>query len=186
MHLEELYSALDYVDHSRDKRRRMAQMVQHQPRLMGHLVHIAFLVNDPISSKACWILEFLAKSKLSSIYPYLDMFTQDLNKVKFDSSVRPMAKICECLITAYFSKTPNDSQTALNGRHLKLMAAANFDWLIGNHKVATKAYAMTCLLLLGKKYPWIYGDLKPILQQGYINGSAAYKARARKTLAKLK
>ncbi len=114
------------------------------------------------------------------------MFTQNLHKVTIDSSVRPMAKICEHLITAYFSKTPNDSQTALNGRHLELMAAASFDWLIGEHKVATKAYAMTCLLLLGKKYPWIHGELKLVVQQGYATGSAAYKARARKTLAKLK
>ncbi len=53
MHSEELYIALDYVNHSREKRRHMAQMVQSQPWLMADLVHIAFLVNDPISSKAC-------------------------------------------------------------------------------------------------------------------------------------
>ena len=61
-----------------------------------------------------------------------------------------------------------------------------FDWLIGNHKVAAQAYSMTCLLLLGEKFDWIHPELKMILEQNYAVGSAAYKARARMTLAKLK
>ncbi|MGB3152866.1 MAG: adenylosuccinate lyase, partial [Maribacter sp.] len=62
---------------------------------------------------------------------------------------------------------------------------ACFDWLIGNHKVAAKAYSMTCLLFLGRKFDWIHPELKLVLEQNYASGSAAYKARARMTLAKI-
>jgi len=70
--------------------------------------------------------------------------------------------------------------------HLEQMGAACFDWLIGEHKVAAKAYSMTSLLLLGHRFEWIHPELKMVLQQNYSSGSAAYKARARITLSKLK
>ena len=103
-----------------------------------------------------------------------------------DSAVRPMAKICEFLIKAYFAESGSDIQKNLTDHHLELIATTCFDWLIGEHKVAAKAYSMTSLLLLGRKFDWIHSELKIIIEQNYHNGSAAYKARARHTLAKLK
>lgn len=183
---EELYRSLDYVDHSRQKRAEMSALIFDTPELLESLLNIAFAVDNPISKRACWVLEFTAKEKLFYIFPYLDGFTQNLKKLHFDSSVRPMAKICEYLIKAYFSKTPNGSQKALTDIHLEKMIAACFDWLIGKHKVASKAYSMTCLLLLGKKFDWIHPELKMVLEQNYAAGSAAYKARARMTLSEIK
>jgi len=204
---EELYHALDYVNHSRTKRAEMSALMLEKPQLIKPLMDIAFTVDDPISNRACWILEFTAKENLSYLLPYLDEFTVNLKKVHFDSSVRPMAKICEYLIKAYFSKknnghhrTPNESRQplhetkkaltktkkALTSTHLERITAACFDWLIGEHKVAAQAYSMTCLLLLGEKFEWIHPELKMILEQNYASGSAAYKARARMTLAKIK
>lgn len=164
----------------------MAELILSNPTLMGPLVKIALTDDDPISSRACWVLEFTVKQNLSYIFNYLDEFTLGLGNVHLDSSVRPLAKICELLIKAYFSKKPNLSQTKLTDEHLERIATACFDWLIGNHKVAPKAYSMTSLLLLGRKFDWILPELKMVLEQNYADGSAAYKARARMTLAKIK
>lgn len=164
----------------------MAALVLKNTHLVEPLLEIAFDVDDPISSRACWVLEFTAKENLSYIFDYLDVFTSHLGKVHFDSSVRPLAKICEFLTKDYFSVYENQVQKKLTEKHLEAIATACFDWLIGNHKVAAKAYSMTCLLLLGKKYDWIHPELKMVLEQNYAQGSAAYKARARHTLAKLK
>lgn len=106
--------------------------------------------------------------------------------MKLDSSVRPIAKICEFLIKAYFSKNINETKSVLKEIHLEQITTACFDWLIGEHKVAAKAYSITSLLLLGQKYEWIHPELKMVLEKNYPEGSAAYKARARMTLAKLK
>jgi hypothetical protein len=183
---KELYDSLDYVNHSRQKRQEMASLVLNNPHLVKPLLRIAFEVNNPVSCKACWVMEFTAKNNLSHILPHIDFFTDQINAVKFDSSVRPIAKICEVLMNAYFNKTKNRTQDILKIKNLEQIAAASFDWLIGEHKVAAKAYSMTCLLLLGQKFDWIHPELKMVLEQNYALGSAAYKARARMTLAKLK
>ncbi len=164
----------------------MAALVLENRYLVEPLMHIAFTVDDPISNRACWVMEFTAKENLSYIFPYLEFFTSHLGNVHFDSSVRPMAKICEILIKSYFSKNENETKKMLTERHLERITTACFDWLIGKHKVAAKAYSMTCLLLLGRKYDWVHSELKMVLEQNYPEGSAAYKARARLTLAKLR
>ncbi|MGB6152393.1 MAG: adenylosuccinate lyase [Pricia sp.] len=164
----------------------MSALILDNPKLVRPLINIAFTIDDPISNRACWVLEFTAKENLSYIFPYLGEFTENLKNVHLDSSVRPMAKICEYLMLAYFSKTPNETQKALSETHLERITTACFDWLIGNHKVAAQAYSMTCLLLLGRKFDWIHPELKMVIEQHYTSGSAAYKARARMTLTKLK
>lgn len=183
---DQLYQALDYVNHSREKRSEMATLVSKNPKLVPLLLAIAFDVDRPISSKACWVLEFTAKENLPYLFPHLDSFTENVGKVHLDSSVRPMAKICEFLIKSYFHKANTPVKEVLTPDHLEKITTACFDWLIGDHKVAAKAYSMTCLLLLGRKYDWVHPELKMLLEQNYADGSAAYKARARHTLAKLK
>jgi hypothetical protein len=87
---------------------------------------------------------------------------------------------------SYFQLKDKETLDALNDEHLESITSACFDWLIGDHKVAAQAYSMTSLLLLGRKFDWIHPELRMILEQNYQNGSAAYKARARMTLAKLR
>ena len=164
----------------------MSALILENEKLTKPLMNIAFTVDDPISNRACWIMEFAAKENLSYIFPYLDRFTENLGSVHFDSSIRPVAKICEYLMKAYFSDLPNATQRALTEIHLERITSACFDWLIGDHKVAAQAYSMTCLVLLGRKFEWIHPELKMVLEQNYTGGSAAYKARARMTLAKIK
>ncbi|TMM53669.1 adenylosuccinate lyase [Maribacter algarum] len=186
MNKEQLYDALDYVNHSREKRMEMAMLISENPQLIKPLLEIAFEDKNPISSKACWVMEFTAKENLPYLFPYLNQFTKAIGLLKLDSSVRPMAKICEYLIKGYFQKKHEDVRTALNEVHLEEITSACFDWLIGNHKVAAQAYSMTCLLLLGRKFDWIHPELKMTLEKNYAAGSAAYKARARMTLEKIK
>ncbi len=181
-----LQKALSHVNHSREKRMEMALLIVENPDLIQALLKIAFTTNDPISCKACWVLEFTAKENLAFIYPHLDEFTSKISTVYFESAIRPLAKICEYLTTSYFKQQNTPTKNNLSDAHLEKITEACFDWLIGPHKVATQAYAMTSLLLLGSKFKWILPELKIILTQNYADGSAAYKARARMTLAKIK
>ena len=164
----------------------MATLVLDNPNLIAPLLCIAFEDEYPISSRACWVMEFTAKENLSYLTPFLDQFTSNLGAVQLDSSVRPVAKICEFLTKSYFSTKASTMKSNLSDKHLEHIAIASFDWLIGDHKVAAKAYSMTSLLLLGRKFDWILPELKMVLEQNYASGSAAYKARARMTLAKIR
>jgi hypothetical protein len=178
----ELFKSLNYVNGTRDKRIEVTQMVLNNPNSISPLMEIAFEDSGVISSKACWILEFVAKKDIQLILINIDGFTMGISKVQLDSSVRPMAKICEILMKAFSSKSKNDAQTKLKEYHLEKITTSCFDWLIGEHKVAPKAYSMTSLYLLSKKFAWIRPELQMILEQNYSLGSPAYKARARQIL----
>ncbi|MBC8767913.1 adenylosuccinate lyase [Arenibacter sp. BSSL-BM3] len=185
MTYSELYSALDYVDHSRHKRKEMSNLILNSPLNIATIMEIAFQVDDPVSCKACWIMEFTAKEHLPHLFPYMDNFVENIGKVHLDPAVRPIAKICEYLMKSYFQSKDKKTCETLTDQHLEGITSACFDWLIGDHKVAAQAYSMTSLLLLGRKFHWIHPELRMILEQNYQLGSAAYKARARMTLAKL-
>ena len=66
------------------------------------------------------------------------------------------------------------------------MTECCFDWLITNQKVACQAYSMDALYLLGTEKEWIHPELKITLEQNISSQSAAYKARGRITLEKIK
>ena len=163
----------------------MAGLILDKPELVDPIIDIAYRYKDPISTKACWALEFTARQDLRFLDGHLDKFVEGISKVHFDSSVRPVAKICELLILEYYQSDSEHNPSKLTKSQLELIATACFDWLIGEQKVAPKAYSITCLYHLGKTFQWIHPELKMVLENDYPKGSAGYQARARHVLAKL-
>ncbi|WP_425076052.1 adenylosuccinate lyase [Psychroserpens sp. S379A] len=186
MTTEQLYNELNYVNHSREKRLYYANLVISQPELIPELLDVLFTVDDKISCRAAWVFEFMCGEKLEAIIPHLDRFTASIHKVHLDSAVRPVAKICEYLITAYYSKNENAIKTALNSKHKEKIVEACFDWMINDEKIAPKAYAMNTLFLLGQDIDWIHPELVMILERDYQMQSSGFKARARHILKKIK
>lgn len=182
----QLYNELNYVNHSREKRRYYANLVISQPELIPELLDILFKVNDKISCRAAWVFEFMCGQKLEAIIPHLDRFTKNMNTVHLDSAVRPVAKVCEYLVTAYYSKTDNAIKAALHSDHQEKIVEACFDWMINDEKIAPKAYAMNTLFLLGQDIDWIHPELVLILERDYQMQSSGFKARARQILKKIK
>ena len=186
MTTEQLYNELNYVNHSREKRLYYANLVIDNPELIPKLLEILFMVNDKISCRAAWVFEFMCGENLESSIPYLDSFTDNMSKVHQDSAVRPVAKVCEYLVKAYYSKHDNKIKTSLTEKHKEKIIEACFDWMINDEKIAPKAYAMNSLFLLGKDYDWIHPELVMILERDYQMQSSGFKARARHILKKLK
>ncbi|GAL67427.1 hypothetical protein [Jejuia pallidilutea] len=182
----ELYKELNFVDHSREKRLYYANLVIDNPELISKLMAILFMVNDKISPRAAWVLEFMCSKNITLILPYLDEFTEKMNLVHLDSAVRPVAKICELLTIAYTSKDRNNVKQELKPIHKERIIETCFDYMINDEKVAPKAYAMNTLYLFGKEYDWIHPELALILERDFHLQSAAFKARARHILKKIK
>lgn len=183
---EELYKELSYVNHSRENRKKYALLVISNPDLIPKVLNILFMVDDKTSCRAAWLLEFVARENLDSILPYLDRFTEHMHKVHLDSAVRPVAKICEYLIEAYYHRDNNHTKDYLTTEHKERIIELSFDYMITDQKVAAKAYSMNTLYLLGKDYDWIHPELAMILERDFNAGTAAFKARARHLLKKLK
>ena len=183
---EELYKELSYINHSRDNRKKYASLVISNPDLIPKVIDILFQVNDKTSFRAAWLLEFVARENLDSILPYLDGFIENMHTVHLDPAVRPVAKICEYLIEAYYHRDNNHTKDYLKLAHKEKIIELSFDYMITDQKVAAKAYSMNSLYLLGKEYDWIHPELAMILERDFNSGSAAFKARARHLLKKLK
>lgn len=174
-----LIKILARVDHSMDQRQFAAQLVFDNPSLVSQLLEIGSGNHRRKSAKACWVIEFAARQDLSCIHKEIQQFLDSLPHIQGESSIRPMAKICELLILEHYSRKSLDREYRLNKYQLEQIATVCFDWLIGPHKVAPKAFSMTCLYHLGKSFDWIHPELYMVLEQNYASESAAYKARAR-------
>jgi len=186
MTFEQLYSELNYVNHSREKRKYYANIVLNNPKLLPTLLKVVFTVDDKISARAAWLFEFVARENLDAILPYLDSYIEKMHTVHLDPAVRPMAKISEYLITAFYHKIPNKTQQELTKKQREKIAENCFDWMISDQKVAVKAYSMSALFLLGKEFDWIHEELLIILERDYLSQSAAFKARARDLIKRIK
>lgn len=186
MTTEQLYEELQYVNHSRENRLKYAHLVIDNPKLIPKVLDILFNVDDKKSHRAAWLLEFVARNNLETILPYLDRITKEMHKVHLDSAVRPMAKICELLIEAYYSKHDNPVKYALKPEHKEHIVECCFDWMINDEKIAPKAYSMSCLYLLGQDYDWIHPELVLILERDFQMQSSGFKARAKQILKKIK
>jgi len=174
------------VNHSRENRKKYALLVISNPDLIPKVLDILFQVDDKTSCRAAWLLEFVARENVDSILPYLDKFTKHMHKVHLDPAVRPVAKICEYLIEAFYHKNNNHTKDYLTSEHVERIIELSFDYMITDQKVAVKAYSMNSLFLLGKEYIWIHPELITILEKDFNANSAAFKARARHLLQKMK
>jgi hypothetical protein len=178
----EFQKKLEYVTGYRVNRQKYADEVLDNPELFPELIRLCFQTSDKNAAKACWILEFVCYEKLEWIEDLLDFFCSHVNNLKDESAIRSVAKVCQLLILSHYKK----KEIQLSPKHLDEIIESNFDWLINDTKVASKAYAMRTLYILGQHYDWIHPELKTIITKDYPNHSSAYKAVAREVLKKIK
>lgn len=162
----------------------MAVEILESPGLFPTLLEIALKRISPIGSRACWIVEILCKKDLKILLPHIEAFINGLPEVTRESSIRPMAKVCECLCEAAAS-VDTAGAVELAPKQRERLIEICFDWLTGPHKVAPKAYSMRCLFLLGRDYPWVWEELQGVLLRYYAGSSPAYRVRARQILKAL-
>jgi len=180
----ELQSKLEYLKAYREDRLVIAEFILNNKNYLDELITICFTPLDKNNHKACWILEFVSYKELIWLQPYVDFLCNNLKHLTDESAMRPVAKIVQLLVISYYKKTKNS--ILLSEENLQKLIEASFDWLINDTKVATKAYSIRTLYILGNHYNWIHPELEIILGKDYANHSAAYKAVAREVLKKIK
>lgn len=182
---DQIYDDLNYVSALRTSRSNYADKVLANLDMVTPLVKIIFDNDKKISPRAAWVFEFVVKDDIKNLFPVLEYFINNINKVKLDSSIRPCAKIIEILIDIYYKNNNPEVIQELSEPLKERIIEACFDWMITEQKVAVKAYSMNALYLLGTEYDWIHPELKTIMQRDYAHQSAGYKARSRHLLAKI-
>jgi len=178
----EFQKKLDYVTGHRANRQKEADEVLNKNALFSELIQYCFQISNKNASKAFWVLEFVCYEKLALMEEHLDFFCSQIKDLKDESSIRPAAKISQLLVVSHYKK----KEIQLSEKHLEEIIESSFDWLINDTKVASKAYTMRTLYILGQHYDWILPELKTIITKDFPNHSAAYKAVAKEVLKKIK
>jgi len=177
-----MYNKIDQSTAHKKSRITVSNFAMKNDVNLKELIAIAFNITHKNHVKAFWSLELVCEKKLKLFSPFIDDFCLVLPKLKSDSSVRPATKICMFLVKSNHRKNGID----LTKEQEHNIIEALIDRLIQDEKVAAKVYAMKALFILGKKYDWIYEELKPIITQDAYEHSAAYQACARNILKKIK
>ncbi len=184
MDIHFLTASLHAIENAKkENRERVANIVCENTELFPHLVTLTFNVEDKLSIKAAWILEWICTHKnLNLILPHLDVFTENIQRLQFDSAIIPFAKICEHLAKAFVDSKENDIQGALTEIHIDQIVTTGFDWLITPQKIAVRAYTMEALYFFGLQRTWIHPELAHVISTKIIHESPGCKARGKKIL----
>lgn len=184
MSIDFLISVLQSIENPKKiNRNKAAIIVLEQPELFKHLVDLTFRVDDKLSIKAAWILEWICTHySIDYILPYLSTFTNGLPNLYLDGAVRTSAKICENLAHAYSNKEDNKTKQFLIDNHINQIIEVGFDWLLTDKKIAVKAYTMTSLFLFGKYRDWVHTELEHIIRTKVIHEGKGCTARGKKVL----
>lgn len=162
-----------------------AAIIQH-PELFPDLLELVFDIEYKLHHKAAWTLELILERKLVWIVPHIDFFTESIHKLKHESAVRPVAKICKWISEAYVKKHLYDFVNFVKPIHIERIVETGFDWMITDTKVATKAYTMDTLYYFGSLdidgFEWVHSELKNLIQQNSAKESSAYIAHAKQIL----
>lgn len=177
----EMYSKIDQCTAHKKSRVMVSNFAMRNEENLEELISIAFDISNENHIKAFWVLELVCDKKLKLFVSYIDEFCTILPKLKEDSAIRPASKIC-----MFLSKSNNRK----NGIELTKDQEHNLieqciDRLIQDEKVAAKVYSMKALYNFGKKYNWIYDELKPIISEDAYKNSAAYQSCARNLLKRI-
>ena len=177
-----LIKELSNINAARKQRLRVANLVLASKNRFKPLLEIVFEINNPVSVKAAWVLEFVAHKRMDWLLTEIDYFTLNISKINNGSAIRPIAKVCE-LFAYYLDKNPYKKEDY--AKNIDQIIETGFDWMLSEHKIAIKVYTMQTLFLFGKDQKWIYPELKIILTGNLHKESTGYRNRALKILGRI-
>nr|MBF6609357.1 hypothetical protein [Flavobacterium sp.] len=131
-------------------------------------------IASPLHKNASMILELVAINDINLVLPYHAQIAAVLKYLTDETSIRCFSKICLLLSFRPLARNIREAITE-----------ACFDWLIGEHKVAPKAYSMYVLANFADADDWIADELRIIIAKEYSDSQPAFKAAARKVLRQL-
>lgn len=180
--ITEMFTKIDQSTAHKKSRVTVSNFAIKNSSNLSELIAIAMDISHKNHVKAFWSLELVCNKKLKLFAPYIDLFCVILSKLVDDSAVRPATKICMFLAKSNHRK--NGIELSKEQEHIIIENL--IDRLIQDEKVAAKVYSMKALFILGKKYNWIYEELKSIITEDAYKHSAAYQSCTRNILKKLK
>jgi len=176
-------NSLEQTNARLQSRQDMAVLLLDQP---SYLIDLIKFVNNPqhkFALKSIWTIEQAMLINPLCIVNHLELFISTLPEKQDDSTLRSIAKIGSIILTNPILKKAFDQLDKKVQLH---MVDCNFIWFTKAYRVAVKVHAMENLSRLCNLEDWIKPNLIELIELNYQSQSAAYQARARKVLNRLK
>lgn len=140
--------------------------------VLQFLLKYSFEIKDPIHVMSTVLLQDILDKDITRIKPYLATFLDRVEDITNESSKRLISRICWLV-----AKSKKVVRTSKQERQL---VDVSLLWLSNDSKVATEAFAMDILMLLGKKYREDILLISEVIEVNYPHRTAAYQGKAKK------
>lgn len=154
------------------------QSIYFAKRLESHPEDIPVVIEAMKNTKATiawragWVLDNFERKNTKALLPYLNLLSEILLQTPHHGVQRHITRI--------LSKAPTSELE--DGR----LVDACFNWLLNpKTPIAVKVNAMEIIGNLCVTYPELGQELKTVIDDGYDNGTAAFKSRGRKILERI-
>ncbi len=158
------------LEHSKKNTTKIVNEICRSPKKMNELMQV--FINSPyrISQRAAWPLSYIAEKRPELLANYYDLLINQLNATDNHPAVTR-----NILRAFQFVDIPEEHQGNVLDVSFNLLNNPN-------EPIAVKAFSMTVIFNLSKKYPDIIPELKASIESLMPNASAGIKNRGNKIL----
>lgn len=162
------------ADHSKAQAERIARAVLTEPHLLDEL-WAAMAGNDPLlSQRASWPIGKIAEQRPELLYPYTVSAYELLSQPRHDAVHRAVGKAL-----SEMPQLPEKIEGPLYDLCLRLLSNPQV-------KVGIQVHCMSVAFRIAQVAPELQAELAGVLEEGIRHGSAGYRSRGGKLLARLK
>lgn len=129
------------------------------PVYMDDLISFATDLNNKNQYKGVWIVEMLAETHPEMLLRFIDQVADVASQYKHESAIRGISRTI-----LFLSKS---TKITLTESQQEKFIETSLDRLIGDYKVAPKAFAMYALGHFAQKYDWIKEELRNIINKDF-------------------
>ena len=149
----------------------VAEEINGDQKKFALLMELFFSKETRTCQRAAWLVSHCADKNPLQLMPYLDRIIRNMYNDISDATKRNSVRVLQ------YVEIPEE----LWGETIEIC----FQYLTSNEAIAIKVFAMTVLYNLSLKVPEISTELKVLIEDQNPYGSAGFKSRAKKILAKM-
>ena len=169
---KELYQIVLETDIHIKSRVDTLSVIGSDEEVLKFLLKYSFKYDDTIHVMSTVLLQDILDKDIFRLEPYLDTFIGNVEFITNESSKRLISRICWLI-----AKSKKLVCTSVQEKQL---IDASLLWLSTDSKVASEAFAMDILMLLGHKYKEDMKLISEVIELNYPKRTAAYQNKAKK------
>lgn len=143
--------------------------------VLKFLLKYSFEYDDAIHVMSTVLLQDILDRDILRLEPYLDTFIDNAEFITNESSKRLISRICWLVAKS--------KKLVCTSVQEKKLVDVSLLWLSNDSKVASEAFAMDILMLLGHQYKEDMKLISEVIELNYPHRTVAYQNKAKKFMA---